>query len=114
MFHDRANQKYSPGHMRPTGRKLSIAAIDTQGDLEMPFVLKRTQIQVRLSFTMTINKSHGQSFQNLGVCVTSKETIFTLGQLHVALSRCRRNDEIKIQYNLEEKMIRNAVFEQRR
>ncbi|GFT90827.1 hypothetical protein TNCV_3863811 [Trichonephila clavipes] len=68
--------------------------------------------KTRLAFAMTINKSQGQSFEKDGLHITSKETIFTKRQLYVAVSRCRSKEGTKIQCNLEEKVIRNIVFEE--
>ncbi|GFS79931.1 hypothetical protein TNCV_750751 [Trichonephila clavipes] len=54
-----------------------------------------------------------KSFKTVGLCEASKETIFTqLLQLHVALSRRRSKDGIKMLRNLEKKVIRNIVFEE--
>lgn len=86
--------------------------LDTRGDLDMSFVLKRTQFPVRVAFAMTINKSQGQSFEKVGLCVTSDETIFTHGQLYVALSRCKSRAGIKIQCSLPQKVIKNIVFDE--
>ncbi|KAG1168084.1 hypothetical protein G6F70_004082 [Rhizopus microsporus] len=52
---------------------------------ELPFVLTRKQFPVRLCFTMTINKSQGQSLKHVGVDL--RQPSFMHGQLYVALSR---------------------------
>lgn len=36
-------------------------------DTNLPFVLKRRQFPIRLSFAMTINKSQGQTFYKVGL-----------------------------------------------
>ena len=36
-------------------------------DISLPFKFKRKQFPVRLSFAMTINKSHGQTIPNVGI-----------------------------------------------
>ena len=51
----------------------------------LPFRMKRRQFPITLSFAMTINKSQGQSLQNVGIFLT--KPMFTHGQLYVALSR---------------------------
>ena len=51
-------------------------------NLHAPF--RRVQYPVRLAFSMTINKSQGQSLQHVGLCLHPK--VFAHGQLYVALS----------------------------
>ncbi|GJX85202.1 ATP-dependent DNA helicase PIF1-like protein [Tanacetum coccineum] len=50
-----------------------------------PFKLKRTQFLVRLSFAMTINKAQEQTILNVGVYLL--DSVFSHGQLYIALSR---------------------------
>ena len=60
---------------------LRISIIPT----DMPFEFKRIQFPIRLAFTMTTNKSQGQS---LSVCGLNLENAcFSHGQLYVACSR---------------------------
>lgn len=63
-------------------------------DHNLPFTLKRRQLPVIPAFSMTINKSQGQSFDSVGIHLESP--VFAHGQLYVALSRCRNPNNIKI------------------
>ncbi|XP_065658951.1 ATP-dependent DNA helicase pif1-like [Hydra vulgaris] len=56
-------------------------------DSNKPFVLKYRQFPVRLAYSMTINKSQGQTFDRVGVYL--KKPCFSHGQLYVACSRTR-------------------------
>ena len=52
---------------------------------DLPFPFKRTQFPVRLAFSMTINKSQGQSLKVMGADLDT--SCFSHGQLYVACSR---------------------------
>ena len=49
---------------------------------------------MRPAFAMSINKSQGQTFNNVGVYLP--KPVFSRGQLYVALSRLGQRDGIKI------------------
>ncbi|KAK4256612.1 hypothetical protein QN277_006315 [Acacia crassicarpa] len=67
-------------------QKVLIHRMDMNpSDSSLPFRMKRRQFPITLSFAMTINKSQGQSLQNVGLYLT--KPVFTHGQLYVALSR---------------------------
>ncbi|ELA46429.2 hypothetical protein VCUG_02107, partial [Vavraia culicis subsp. floridensis] len=67
------------------GSRAVIPRIDmAPSETQLPFILKRRQFPVLLSFAMTIHKSQGQSFGKVGVYLHSP--VFVHGQLY-ALSR---------------------------
>jgi hypothetical protein len=95
---------------RAKGAIVSIPRIDMMpGDTVLPFVLKRRQFPVMLSFAMTIHKAQGQSFDKVGVYLP--EPVFTHGQLYVALSRVRNGSNLKVYLPLNSNgKTKNVVF----
>ena len=61
---------------------------------DLPIALTRQQFLVRLAFSMTINKSQGQSLHHVGIDL--QKPVFSHGQLYVALSQCTSGDYIKV------------------
>lgn len=86
------------------GKAVLIPRIVLISDSEQAGVeFRRRQFPVRLAFAMTINKSQGQTFEKVGICLTS--SVFCHGQLYVALSRVRRPEDITILLNEEKSRI---------
>lgn len=56
-----------------------------------PFKLNRRQFPIVVSYAMTINKSQGQSLDNVGLYLP--RDVFTHGQIYVALSRVTKKME---------------------
>jgi hypothetical protein len=68
---------------------------------DLPFKLKRLQFPVILAFAMTINKSHGQTFERDGIYLP--QPVFSHGQLYVAFSRATSREGVKVQIKETEK-----------
>ena len=78
-----------------TGHKTYIPRINltTRGN-KWPFTLCRHQFPIKVCYSMTINKSQGQTLTNVGLYL--KKKVFTHGQLYVAISRVTDKRGLKI------------------
>ncbi|XP_024993067.1 ATP-dependent DNA helicase PIF1-like [Cynara cardunculus var. scolymus] len=77
-------------------------------DNMFPFKLKKKQFPVRLSFSMTINKAQGQTIPNVGVYLS--ESVFSHGQLYVALSRGTSRENTKVLVKSAKNFNRDGVY----
>jgi ATP-dependent DNA helicase PIF1 len=79
--------------------------------IDWPFVLRCCQFPVRVAFAITINKSQGQTFNNVGVYLPSP--VYSHGQLYVAISCVTSSVNIKI-FNGQgpDGYMRNVVYKE--
>ncbi|XP_047257623.1 uncharacterized protein LOC124889681 [Capsicum annuum] len=79
----------------------------TPSNARIPFKFQQRQFLIVVSFTMTINKSQGQSLSHVGLFL--KKSVFTHGQLYVALSRVTSRKVLEILAFDDEGKITNEV-----
>ena len=78
-------------------------------DTTLPFELKRKQFPVKLAYSMTANKSQGQTLEFVGIYIARE--FFSHGQLYVAMSRVGNMDCVKILFKKENMYhVRNVVY----
>ena len=93
------------------GQTVFLPRINTSpADELLPFKLSRRQFPARLAFSMTINKSQGQSLKDVGISFLSP--VFTHGQFYVAISRVTSVNNIKAIWppNSPEPITKNVVY----
>ena len=79
-----------------SGQRVLIPRIKlAPSDANLPFVLARRQFPIRLAYSMTINKSQGQTFRRVGIYLPAP--VFTHGQLYVAFSRARSFNDVSVE-----------------
>nr|XP_043630002.1 ATP-dependent DNA helicase PIF1-like [Erigeron canadensis] len=83
-------------------------------DRKIPFRLQRRQFPVVVCFAMTINKSQGQSLSQVGLFL--KKSVFSHGQLYVAVSRVKSKKGLKVlvcdEDNNPTNMTKNVVYKE--
>lgn len=76
----------------------------------LPFILRRRQFPVKPAFSMTINKAQGQTIPVVGVALL--KSVFSHGQLYVALSRSRNPNNIKVLLPRDHTATMNFVYQE--
>lgn len=93
---------------RHQGSRVFIPRIAlSPSETTLPFKLRRRQFPIKLCFAMTINKSQGQTLNQVGLYLPND--VFSHGQLYVALSRVKNSNSIKVLSSNGVK-IKNVVY----
>lgn len=75
------------------GERVFIPRIElSPSETNLPFTLRRRQLPILPAFVITINRSEGQTFENVGIYLP--QPVFAHGQLYVALSRGKDPNKI--------------------
>ena len=61
---------------------------------DLPFVLRRRQLPVKLAWRMTVNKAQGQTLVRVAIYLFTQ--VFSHGQLYVGLSRAGSSKDVKV------------------
>ena len=61
---------------------------------DFPFIMKCVQFTVKLAYVMTFQRAQGQSLDKCGILLN--RSVWTHGQLYVAMSRCGAMSRVKI------------------
>ncbi|XP_073139053.1 uncharacterized protein [Henckelia pumila] len=101
-----------------TGKQVFIPRIPLSPaeNEEYPFQFRRKQFPVRLCFAMTINKAQSQTIPNVGVYLP--HSVFSHGQLYVALSRGTSSETTKVLIrpdaiqNTDDTRTKNVVYKE--
>ena len=79
-------------------------------DTNLPFTLKRHQFPIRPCFSMSTNKTQGQTLEFVGIYLP--DHVFTHGQLYVAFSRVQYSSAIAVYVNNKDSFTKNIVYKE--